>query len=819
LAAAPSGLLSIQDVPLDRADYSSTGGTVQAGLTIKGMCFREFLFLRESVRFFKGTIGVEGLLRILADQEQVYAEILSRTRNDFPETFIEISDFDVYQICLMSDLISDVQQGREKVRHKIYISEKTAEYAYFGAEGHIRSGSLSVPIVLGDLDKKLDDTDLKKKVIAVLRDKEHAARSESFRKAFEQVCENIPLEECFEEIQECDGRSESNRAFLFRQVYERHAQDPVMLRILLILTKDYPQIMAEQGISSTSKLLKFLGLLFKLFPRLSPIQAINEIERVLTNYLDRKSASALWVGMLLSLPQDAKTDNFRLQLCYDEAENLQQARIVSIDNDMSLVMPFEKIIHDEINHPILGLTLKCSLYWVPELLEQSIHPQICERLLGGSARSQWLTWLCLVARRNEEHAAWRRQGVVKENEVNDFPVKLPKATLQFVLTQWEELQVLLQENPEITHKDLLVRLYPAVMASYEAIAEEVKKKRKEVSVIDCEQSLYTACERSGYYSPPFNPEGDTINLSPEAYALYKEGLSQVEDITSPVQEMGAFALEALHNENWLQKPENPHWPLLQAFGLLRDSTRLDWEQGMSADQKQRLWQSWLMEAIHRGSLFIVARLLNLGANVGLAIDESLKTPLHYFCEVCTHYPDVATVESMAEILLSHHSCQPNAYDTMGYTPLCYWANLKEPAILGDTVTAMVIRKVFTLLCIHGADMNLLDGQTSRSLLDRMVKTDNPQGFIFLVGHGVRECRDMQTAVDWCYQHSSPDMVSALQHLQKHSLTWAWWLGLPHWQQEEGGRPVKSIMPELFSLPLPLWRVWAADSSTKCNCLI
>lgn len=72
-----------------------------------------------------------------------------------------------------------------------------------------------------------------------------------------------------------------------------------------------------------------------------PQKRYKIIHELLTDkYLDTEAMSALWVGLLLSLPCDAKADNFRLQLEYDVDRQLCACRIVSIDNDLSLKMPF-----------------------------------------------------------------------------------------------------------------------------------------------------------------------------------------------------------------------------------------------------------------------------------------------------------------------------------------------------------------------------------------------------------------------------------------------------------------------------------------------
>lgn len=479
-------------MPLDRADaHRTTGGLVQAGLSIEGMCFKEFLSLREGLRFLKRTIGEASLIRLLEDGKQGYKELLALTTVHFPEVFVEGPDFHHCTLCLMSEWEADRQEHNEPIPKKVYLSEENKEYAFWNVDGSMRRGAIPPYLDLSHLSLKLEETDFKKNVVGFLIEKEHAARSAFFRQAFDSICEKIALEACFEEIQRAHTPQlpESTRALIFRELYEsiykKWGHNLSFLQALLALTPRHPELMAGQNIVSTVERLALLPNLFKLFPKKAAAEALEAIERVLMDYLDKEAASALWVGLLLSLPQDAKLDNFRLQLSYDKEENLQRCRIVSIDSDMSLEMPFMQVFRKKSDTtPKLGLTIKNSLYWLAELLEQPIATPVRTRLLSSSARSQWLTWLCLVARRNQEHSVWQQQGVLSLNEAARLLVRLPERVLKFMLAQWEKLQTLLLTNPEMTHGALLSALYPTVLAAYDAIVQETRAKKKEPTLCD-----------------------------------------------------------------------------------------------------------------------------------------------------------------------------------------------------------------------------------------------------------------------------------------------------------------------------------------------
>ena len=66
----------------------------------------------------------------------------------------------------------------------------------------------------------------------------------------------------------------------------------------------------------------------------------------------------------------------------------------------------------------------------------------------------------------------------------DIPVKLSEQVLKFVEEQWEKLQRLLVNNPNITHGACLKALLPAIWAVYDSLQKQYPKP------LDFEVALY-----------------------------------------------------------------------------------------------------------------------------------------------------------------------------------------------------------------------------------------------------------------------------------------------------------------------------------------
>ena len=879
--------------PIQWMTDSLIEGTIQPGLTIRSMPFTGFLFLREAVRFFKSVMhgGEAALLELLMDERRGYIVFLERARKHY--TFFE-------------------------------------------------------------------NTELDEAVI--------------FRKSFEHLYEKRAIEgNCFTEIQEAKTRAvpENVQMQFFREIYEEYKSNLTLLRVFLAFSWEYPEFMRGQSIASSLKLLESLSFLSQLFPKYSSTRAIEEFER-LEGYLDQEAMSALWLELLLNLP-DTKSDNFCLQLIYNREENLKKFQVVkSISLDTSFVPEIQNK-----SFSLFSLASKNALYWLPEFLglKRILHPDVRKKFLATSVRSQWLAWLCL----NESQT-------------------IHKEVLDSVLERWIMLWKLLYENPEITHITLLNELHSIDynLISVTESSQEIKLSQYVLSFLRAEnwaQYGYSLClmsslpdryrlipssllsieaapctktekweiyidESTHKYKVPREDgqmhEGKLpkdINLThlgarrnnfelkkqilahieKQGHILLKDNFENAErgkvyinertreyvarDLNVDGKTHRGFLPEYLDlRELYLRLQDacleleiltfiskidgiprygkRESWFLLQAFSLLSNTSRGDWEKGWetgtSQQQKQSLWQEWLVEAIKCGSPFIVERLLSLGANVSMP-DESRKTPLHYFCEVYLDYPHhlvtaKETAEKIATLLSSHPTCNPNAYDGYG-TPLFQWANsikripfidlvlmsdlpatgpetgkmylkkegscltyttvklpkkpvvgrldiniaeltkesleLHKEAILTETskrghthhslsdevIAATMAESVLKILCVHGADVNLLDAQVNRSLLDKMMELDNPKWFVLLVKQGATNFLDRKLVIRWCDRHSkAPEMSEILKYLVQNSPTWAWWLGLPQWQLEQGSWPRAHsvVMSETVFLQKWLW---------------
>jgi WD40 repeat protein len=826
LAAAPSSLLSIQGVPIQSSSESSdlattpitTEGLVQAGLTVQGMCFKDYLECRETVQQWRLKIGQHNTEILLTDCQQQFKQSLAIAQQHFPQVLAATT---------------------EETQH------------------------------------------------------------EALRIAFESLCSHLPQEQQLTDIAKNHGRPENSRAHAFRGLlvnYLHFGGQLEKLHVLLGVIVQYPTIMQAHDIACLLQQLKQVQHIFKLFPYLPISAALAETDKILTDkYLDTEATSALWLGLLLSLPCDAKFDNFMLELHYNNAKQLQSCRIVAIDNDLSLKMPFSLN-----ENKALCLEVKNLLVTLPELMNLPVHPAIQKRFLATSADSQWLTWLCIAARRNSDYQTWQAQGTVTLQKLQqiDIPVKLPRHVMLFVKQQWQKLQHLLRNNPAITHGECFEQLYPAVAVAYQQLMEKTASPLSAEALLyqifgmngccpiemlglnehrlthvsdsqllhqniiehcDCDNtrrallcSTYTDTNtitteeqpsrmlEPSYEAPiaiadfchsllkdrvltirfsaPSDSEKQVIHsqqgvlvfkkneqfyvsyvniknhhyqekqLDPEKEAtlctlfstIQTEG--QITDVplrnqlfTWVIHAGGHAPVQAIH---WQTMSATDTWGIIQAFSLLPELTLKDWQGNNSRDVSPSI-QAWFQQTVAYASPFVAQQMLNLGAHVSTC-DESKQTVLHIFCRNYLHYPNSETVALMAEVLLSHHSCQPNQYNAHGYTPLLQWINATpEPHYLKpDELKSAEL--LLDALITHGVNLEAKDSVKHETALDKTLKPgqEKPHWFVKLIerGAGIHANGKRLLAFELAMQKvllDTPELPQCFDILAKRNLSVAW----------------------------------------------
>ncbi len=618
-------------------------------------------------------------------------------------------------------------------------------------------------------------------------------QAQVFFDAFCRICAKAEPDASLIDIHDISNKPPHNQAYFYRRWFDDclHVKNglsnlPIVLGILHL----YPALMKEQQSLDILFQLNHMKSIFALLPQTPLATALEIIPQLLTaRYLDTEAFSALWLGLLLALPCDAKSDNFMLQIDHDNHQQLQRCRIVAIDNDLSLRMPF-KMNEDQ----QASLEIKNTLLGIPTLMEHPLHPNIRKRLLSHSAESQFFLWLCLLSRRDSDYCAWQQQGIVSEESLAtiDMPLHLPQQVWDFIKAKWCELQALVRENPQLTHEGCVKALYPLVYAAYQVL------QRESSHAIAMEEKLYRIFERFGSCSL----EGliGPIQWTPEMALAQR-------DESSPILSATARCHMEINAIDWDNIPTSEHGPWIEALSLLPALTLADWQGAAKTDVTLRL-QPWLQASIARGAPFVGYRLLELGAKVNQT-DESGQTPLHRFCLHYLNYSNIKTTQLMAEVLLSHHSSDLDVYNGRGYTPLLEWVStLREPEELNPAQyeSALMLLKAFVA---HGVNLEAKDGDTHETALDKLTrpKTRRPTWVMILIeqGAGVHARGDYLTE---CLAHLPPLLLQrphaeqSIRWLESVNLSLQWYrsLQISRNKRQSGGIIIRGVHSEDVYLP-------------------
>ncbi len=715
LAAAPSTLLSVSNVPIQaqgkEKQMTMTGNLVQGGLTVTGMCFKDFIECREALASWQARLSTKTIIALLEDAQCGFQKALMVAKQAYPSVF-------------------------------------------------------------GAVDMSVES--------------ERAALSERLREAFESVCAGKAVEAQLRDIAESAGRPEANRGRIFRGLFESFlsAGGTVdALRALLGVIGQTPELMAGNDIAGLLQQFKQAKRIVKLLPNTPLANALAIVPQLLTErYLDTEAMSALWIGLLLTIPCDGKFDNFMLQLDYGADKQLQRCRIVAIDNDLSLKMPFS--VNEEGQ---LSLELKNLLIVLPELMNLPIHPAVRRHCLSLSPEGWYLTWLSVLAKGDSDYQQWLAQGTVSETALKaiDIPVQLKSQVWQFIKTRWQELHTLLQSDAKVTLGQCFTKLYPLVDKAYQGLTQ-----------LDSPLPGPLAAEANLYQFFKIGGSCPVERLLPKGWP---DELAQTQcaDKASPVISANQQVMQEVVQLDWAKIAPSEQWPRVEALSLLPGLTLQDW-QGMTEEHITSRLQGWFRDAVGRGRPFVAQRLLDLGASVSLP-DESENTALHQFCASYLNYEDSETVRLMSHVLLSHHSCQPNQYNASGYTPLLQWVNVTpEPEQLtpAQLNSASVLLEV---LLIHGANLEAKDAFKHETALDKTMKQGREKWHWFevLVNKGAGVHANGEVIVKRLHESGilakRPALQAALKQLTELNLSVAWTLSQQVWQSSSGKQSKSAIV--------------------------
>ncbi len=175
--------------------------------------------------------------------------------------------------------------------------------------------------------------------------------------------------------------------------------------------------------------------------------------------LDPQATSALIVTTMLVAPEDGKPDNIQVDNTH------QTPRLVCIDNENSF---FPAGVKDkETNVPFRAIK---SIVFCLNQMKEKVHPTVLARFLEMEPAAVLTKWLqeiegyhnvCLSMKLDEETGKVDEKIHKLCKDQNCYiGVPFAPGMLNRVYDKFVKLRDQLQENPNITHIDLLIKLYP-----------------------------------------------------------------------------------------------------------------------------------------------------------------------------------------------------------------------------------------------------------------------------------------------------------------------------------------------------------------------
>lgn len=606
----------------------------------------------------------------------------------------------------------------------------------------------------------------RKEFPSVFDEREKEALSEALRIAIETICDKQPEEKKFVDLQEgkkriLEARKKIFSTFLCQNKNEDKVEDVCILLSIII---QFPELMQEESIEGLYIRVKNMKLLFKLFPKASPIDACKQTQELLSTKLDSEASSALWIYLILCLPRDAKADNFILKLHYNDVSEVEYCYLVAIDNDCSLKMPISKI------EDRFCLEIKNILFGMPEFLNKSLNENIKKRLCSILSDHQWLSWLSVLALQDSHYKIWETSGIITPDEFKriDIPVKLSTQVIYFLKNQWRKLQKLLMLDSNVTHQDCLEELLSPVWAAYQSLQKQYSDPLK------LEEVLYLYFRHgSRCFLDVLIGESVFYQEQKSGTCFFEMAKSHCEseiDIDTEKSIAMRFCEIELEEQDWSEvarlKPKEM-LDQIQAFSLL-PLTRAEQWRGKEETEIRPFIQDWLEKAITHGYLLVANKMLNLGANLSFFNSKTQETPLQIFFRYYLKYPNSTVVQLMAELLFTHPSCRLDDYN-QSYTPFLHW--IHETGKFSKFQAEE--RKKATVLLNTFPRMNLeaKDSMKHETAVDKLLKDQEMDLLFILINFGAGVHADGKKL--YCYyKERSKKIRSHIETLHNRHVTLA-----------------------------------------------
>jgi ankyrin repeat protein len=184
------------------------------------------------------------------------------------------------------------------------------------------------------------------------------------------------------------------------------------------------------------------------------------------------SFSLQWLLALLTCSVDGKPDNFMAKPQLDAKGQLLHYILVSIDNDEAFSDPIFESGSTKKRH---SLMLKTCVFCLPQM-DQPVDLVLRKQLLEQEPASLVLKWLKLLQTYNEPFEA----GNVASHYLQEtlakvgLPLRLVPETAVKLYQTLCLIQTLLNNQPELTHAQLLEACYPLVAFFYTYVRQQVQ---------------------------------------------------------------------------------------------------------------------------------------------------------------------------------------------------------------------------------------------------------------------------------------------------------------------------------------------------------
>lgn len=178
---------------------------------------------------------------------------------------------------------------------------------------------------------------------------------------------------------------------------------------------------------------------------------------------------------LLTNPQDGKADNYMVEVKKNDLGEIEELRILGIDNDIAFVEPCIAIPGKK-----LLINVHNILYFFPQMKE-AFDNEVRERFLKKIPILLLLDWLLLLQEKNTSYQLLLDEKVFTESEFSgdktnplglQLPIKFLPGMIKNMYRNLVKIQQLLQSFPTITPQELLFEVQPEVYQYYADIQRD-----------------------------------------------------------------------------------------------------------------------------------------------------------------------------------------------------------------------------------------------------------------------------------------------------------------------------------------------------------